>query len=170
MADFYVYTYLREDGSPYYVGKGQGDRFRAVNRNHYPPKDVSRIRVYPMLDEATALAYERYFIDFWGRKDIGTGILHNLTDGGDGISGRICTDATRQKMRRSYHSHKQLASVRPTFSREQQRQFGKLGGRAAVTSGQLFRAATPESRLKGNHNRWHVSRGVVKGGCSLCSQ
>jgi hypothetical protein len=85
---FYTYLWLREDGSPYYVGKGCGNRVNISNRGHRPPKDYSRIRVQEWSDEATAFAYERYFIDFWGRKDLGTGCLRNLTDGGEGGSGR----------------------------------------------------------------------------------
>ncbi len=82
MKDFYTYVWLRADGTPYYVGKGYGDR---AFRKGSPPRE--RIQVQSMPDEATALAYEIYQIDFWGRKDLGTGILRNLTDGGEGNRG-----------------------------------------------------------------------------------
>ena len=44
--DYYVYVFLREDYySPYYVGKGRGDRcFQNCGRNTKPPKDADRIR------------------------------------------------------------------------------------------------------------------------------
>jgi hypothetical protein len=78
---FYTYMWLREDGSPYYVGKGTGQR---AYRKGCPPKE--RIVVLSWSDEAMAFAYEIYLIDFWGRQDLGTGILHNLTDGGEGAA------------------------------------------------------------------------------------
>jgi hypothetical protein len=86
---YYTYQYLRKDGSPYYAGKGSNGRVYRTHKGHYPPKnadgsvDYSRIRIQYWQDEVTALAYEIYIIDFWGRKDLGTGILHNRTDGGD---------------------------------------------------------------------------------------
>ena len=37
-------------------------------------------------------------IAIFGRKDLGTGILHNMTDGGEGLSGAIRSDETRRKL------------------------------------------------------------------------
>jgi site-specific DNA-cytosine methylase len=85
---FYTYAYLREDRTPYYIGKGTGRRIYSTNRKGLkPPKDKSRIILLKQnLTEAEAFKHEVYMIAVFGRIDLGTGILHNRTNGGEGAS------------------------------------------------------------------------------------
>ena len=100
MNDYYTYAYLREDKTPYYIGKGKGDRAYKKSKNDIkPPKDKIRILLLKQnLTEAEAFKHEIYMIDVFGRKDLGTGILHNRTDGGDGASGAIRSEETKRKL------------------------------------------------------------------------
>ena len=88
---YYTYAYLREDRTPYYVGKGKCNRaYRKRKSEIKPPKDKSRIiKLKQNLTEEEAFKHEIYMIAVFGRKDLGTGILHNRTDGGEGTSGFI---------------------------------------------------------------------------------
>jgi hypothetical protein len=103
MNKYYVYAYLREDLTPYYIGKGSGKRAWTSTRVTSKPTDLSRICILQNnLTEQEALDLEVKLIAQYGRKDIGTGILRNLTDGGDGVSGRITnfTEEWKAKLRK----------------------------------------------------------------------
>jgi len=82
---FYVYAYLRVDGTPYYVGKGTGRRIHQPHAVLMPPVDRRKV-LMGKLTEDEAFDYEISLIHCLGRKDQGTGCLRNRTDGGEGGS------------------------------------------------------------------------------------
>jgi hypothetical protein len=97
---YYTYAYLRTDKTPYYIGKGKGKRLYDKSRKGVkPPIDKSRIIILKQnLTEEEAFRHEIYMIVVFGRKDLGSGILHNKTNGGDGSSGWIATPELRKRM------------------------------------------------------------------------
>lgn len=106
MTQFYAYLWLREDGTPYYVGKGHGQRAYRHQKPPYPPKEKSRILILNRATEAEASKTEIELIRNWGREDIGTGCLHNRTDGGEGKTGRIVSLETHRRMSEAQKGNK----------------------------------------------------------------
>lgn len=100
--DYYVYTYSYPNGVPFYVGKGRGRRLRVHlcdakanrNSNKWAVRVIAKVlrvgqeptikKIAENLDNELACLVEEEFINKYGRRDIGTGILVNCTKGGDG--------------------------------------------------------------------------------------
>lgn len=108
---FYVYALLRQDGlTPFYVGKGKGDRWLEHERNVKPGRShkdnliikllqeqghVEKVKLAHCLTEEVALQMEVEMIRLIGRSAHG-GPLLNLTDGGEGLSNP--SDEVREKI------------------------------------------------------------------------
>ena len=105
---FYVYE-LRLEGSvmPFYIGKGSGDRYKrhltktslkAKNfKNNVIKKalkngtEVLQTKLCVGLTSEEAYQLEEYLITKIGRRNLGTGPLTNLSDGGSGPNGMKVT-------------------------------------------------------------------------------
>ena len=101
--EYYTYAWLREDGTPYYIGKGIGSRAyrrhkRGDNYISSPSRDIV-LFLKKNLTEFDAYKHENYIISILGLKSEG-GILINMSYGGEGSSGRIpseyCIQRTKQ--------------------------------------------------------------------------
>jgi hypothetical protein len=121
---FYVYAYLRQNNTPYYIGKGYNIRaWNTHDKGINPPKDNNKIIILESnLTEVGALALERRMIRWYGRKDLNNGILRNKTNGGEGASGyRFTKEASTRRgtMRRGIKNPKiSLALSGRKFSEE----------------------------------------------------
>jgi hypothetical protein len=97
--NFYTYAYLRENKTPYYIGKGRNNRaYASHGKIPVPPRDKI-LFLKTNLSEKQAILHEIYMIFVFGRKDLGTGILLNLTDGGEGTSGYIYSKKQKHNIR-----------------------------------------------------------------------
>ena len=89
---------MREDGSPYYVGKGSNGRWKSKQYGVEVPSP-DRV-IFPITDTSEEWAHfvEMEFIYLYCRLNDGTGLLENFTDGGEGASGRILTEEHKRKI------------------------------------------------------------------------
>ena len=137
MTQFYSYLWLREkDLTPYYAGKGSGRRAYRDNHGVHRPADKSRILVFPMLNEAEAFESEIALIELFGRKDLGTGCLRNMTNGGEGTAGHHHTSAACTAISKSLQGNKRGVGSK-----------SRLGQHASLES----RAKMAAKKI-GNHN------------------
>jgi len=114
----YVYSYLREDGTPYYIGKGKGPRAYRQHGHNVPVPPSERIAfIKKDISDCEAKQLEIELISKYGRKDLGTGILRNLTDGGDGMGGWVMRDTTKQKLRIANTGKRHTAETRQKMSK-----------------------------------------------------
>ncbi len=111
---YYVYQYLRSKdsdiapaGTPYYIGKGKQQRAWDSKHTISLPSDKSLIvLVAEQLTESEAFELEKLLIEQWGRVDIGTGILRNKTNGGEGSSGLVRSKESNEKTSKSLTGRK----------------------------------------------------------------
>lgn len=101
---FYTYLWLREDGTPYYVGKGCRNRaLFPYKRRFVRPSERNRILIQEHPTESDAYAAEVFLIAHYGRIDQGTGCLRNLSNGGEkpptAKKGRQLSPAARENIR-----------------------------------------------------------------------
>ena len=115
---FYTYAYLRENGTPYYIGKGKGRRaFRKEGRAIKTPPKGRILLLKTGLTEEQAFRHEVYMIALYGRKDLRTGILYNFTDGGEGASGVKDSEETRKKKSQSHKGRKKSPEHRANIGK-----------------------------------------------------
>lgn len=112
----YVYRHIRLDkNEPFYIGIGSDNSYKRAHKTKsrsFRWKDIAYkipYRVDIVLDNLTldeALNKEIELISLYGRIDLGTGILTNMTDGGEGTIGHKWNDNQNQALHKRLKGNK----------------------------------------------------------------
>lgn len=165
----FVYGDYSFDYEPFYIGKGFGNRmyvhlknFNLVNDNSYKTNKIKKLlksgfdvksfvfRIKQNLSEHKAMNFEMELIKTIGRLDLKTGPLTNLTDGGDGTSGRIVSEKEKEIHR--LHALGNKNCLGKTFTEEHRK---KLSNAAKIRGIPLetIKKANDACRGKPSHNK-----------------
>ncbi len=110
----YIYDDLIFNYEPFYIGKGKNDRSKSHLQAHILKNNsiksnkilkIKKLGLEPIvvilknnLSYESGIELEINLIKFFGRIDNKTGILTNMTDGGEGFKNVIFTKQTKKKM------------------------------------------------------------------------
>lgn len=117
---YYVYGLFEYcNDLPFYIGKGKSDRlnqhaakarqkegdrydlpvYRKIRKINYK---FDALKFFEGLSEEDAHDIEIFLIKKYGKKTDGNGILYNISDGGDGLSGRVMPEDEREWRKKRY--------------------------------------------------------------------
>lgn len=105
---WYVYAHMKNENTPFYIGIGKKVNYKRAfehkGRNDFWERIVSKYPcyssiLYSNLTHNEACEIEINLISYFGRVNNNTGILCNLTDGGEGGLNVVFTEERKQRIR-----------------------------------------------------------------------
>lgn len=163
---YYTYAYIRSKdskiakaGTPYYIGKGKDNRAYVKHKGAPTPTDKKYIVFLETnLSELGALALERRYIKWFGRVNNKSGILRNLTDGGEGCYGLTHNDETKNLLRE--------LTLRQIFTKERNAKISEsLRGKPGRMLG---KSHNNETKIKMRHAKIGRKQNVIV--CPYCGK
>lgn len=184
---FYVYVLFKPwDGSPFYIGKGKGRRYRQHAKTPQTPYmrrifekakrlslEVPIVFIRENISESEAFQIERAFIAAIGRRDKGLGPLANLTDGGEGaanpskstirkrvekLRGKTHSPEARAKISATLTGHPVSAETRIKIGKKAQEMWGDLVTRIRMIEALRARKYSPSQEVREQARLFHTGR------------
>jgi hypothetical protein len=126
----YVYRHIRLDkNEPFYIGIGvdntykrakdkcrRSDVWKRVVKKHGYKVEI----LFDNISYDVAKTKEIEFISIYGRMDLGTGILFNMTDGGDGTINKIFSKEYREKLSLAAKNRYKDRVIKQTLTKDEQ--------------------------------------------------
>ena len=132
-----VYRHRRLDTNEiFYIGIGKTEKraYAKKGRNTHWKRIVNKVDytveiIFDNLTWKEACELEKSLIWLYGRRDLETGTLVNMTNGGEGTLGTVTTKETRKKLSEAGKNRKPTPETRKKLS---ERQLGELSPRWKV--------------------------------------
>lgn len=150
--------YSDQDGTPFYIGKGSGNRYRIGEhgkgflKNKILKVGIDNICIeflHKGLTEEAAFFLEKYYINAIGRRDKGEGPLCNLTDGGEGPSGHRHTPEAIAKISQANMGNKKTLGCKLSIETRKKMSLAKRGNKyASGSKGQVGKIVSDKTREK----------------------
>jgi hypothetical protein len=123
----YVYKHIRLDtNEPFYIGIGVDDKGKYIRahrrgRNKFWNRIVSKTDYIIEIIEDNlvweeACEREKYWITYYGRRNLKKGTLCNLTDGGEGTYGMVLSESTKKKIGKANKGRKHTEETKQKIS------------------------------------------------------
>lgn len=161
----YLYEHIRLDTNEvFYVGIGSDkDYSRAYTthkRNKFWKNIINKTKYEVIIKEDNKtweeiIKLEKYYISYYGRRDLNKGTLVNLTDGGEGTYGRYHSEETKAKIGEKSKLKVYTEEYRQKLSNAIK---GKNNPRYGKTVSKETRKKISEAQLGENHHLFGISR------------
>ena len=164
-----VYEHLRNDTNEvFYVGIGveEGRAYVKSGRTPHWKNIVNKVGytvniIYKDIEHDEAKKIETLLIEKYGRKDLGTGNLVNLTDGGDGSLGVIHSEEAKQKMSEALKGRTHSEEAKQKISEGNKGRTHSEEAKQKISEGNKGKTCSEEA--KGNIAKGAKRRKNVKG-------
>jgi hypothetical protein len=151
-----VYQHIRKDTNKiFYIGIGKTMRrpYRKDKRNDIWNKIIQKTEyvveiLHNNITWEEAINIEIELIKKYGRIDMNTGILANMTDGGEGGYNKVVTDEIREKLRVINTGTKKSESTKQKMSEAQK----KIGNIPPSSKGRKLSESHYKSFVESNHS------------------
>jgi hypothetical protein len=156
MDNYYVYAhYISGSDEPFYIGKGKENRAWVTQHRNFLWKEVTTEHDYEVrilqdnMNEPNALLLETELIEKYGRIDLDTGILVNMTEGGNGGMGVLFTEeyrlklSERAKLRWISNEYKEKQSIAQTNSWKEE----------TIRNKRISRMIAPDVKIKNSQSK-----------------
>lgn len=158
-----IYRHSRLDNNEvFYIGIGKTEKraYSIYNRNKhwkhivnkygYSVEIIAKVETWEL-----ACELEQFLIQEYGRKDLGTGTLVNMTDGGEGRTNIVVSEETRQKMSKAKkgETHSEEAKLKMSLSKK---------GKPSPTKGKKLSEETKAKISEYNKGKTHSEEAKLK--------